>query len=98
MHAGVLFSDSVKFGMAVLADLRRNSGLDIAENAPYRIDAEDWTIPFHADQRKLTGALLEIRHDGLESTAGIDTWVDWSTRALKAGWDAVGAQESSGVA
>ena len=99
MHAGVLFSDSVKFGMAVLVDLRRNSGLDIAENAPYRIDAEDWTIPFHADQRKLTGALLEIRHDGLESTAGIDTWVDRSTRALKAGWDAVGAQESStGVA
>ena len=71
MHAGVLFGASAAFGRAVLSDLREETHLTLAENAPYKIDNDHWTIPHHADSRYLPGLLLEIRHDGLESTG---TW------------------------
>lgn len=89
MHAGVLFSASAKFGRAILADLRRDAAFDVAENAPYHIDAEDWTIPVHADRRGLIGALIEVRHDGLASPTAINAWADRLSRALKAGWRAI---------
>jgi len=95
MHAGVLFSASAKFGLAILADLRRDSTVDVAKNAPYRIDAEDWTIPFHADRRGLIGALIEVRHDCLASPIDIKAWADRLSRALSAGWRAIDVEISS---
>ena len=91
MHAGVLFGASASFGRAILADLRREERLDIAENAPYRIDADDWTIPFHADRRNLAGVLLEVRNDGLQSRRETEAWADRISHALKAGWGAIEA-------
>jgi len=96
MHAGVLFSASTKFGRTILANLRRDPTLDVAENAPYRIDAEDWTIPFHAERRGLIGALIEVRHDGLTSPSAIDTWADRLSRALSAGWRAIDVEKGAG--
>jgi predicted N-formylglutamate amidohydrolase len=89
MHAGILFRASEKFGREILADLRRDASFDVAENAPYRIDAEDWTIPIHAERRGLVGALIEVRHDGLASLFAINAWADRLSRALSAGWRAI---------
>lgn len=86
MHAGVLFGESSSFGRAVLSDLRHETHLTLAENAPYKIDNDDWTIPHHADSRGLPGLLLEIRHDGLQSGADVTSWADRISRALLAGW------------
>ena len=91
MHAGVLFGESSGFGRAVLSDLRQENHLTLAENAPYKIDNDDWTIPHHADSRGLPGLLLEIRHDGLESSADVKRWADRVSRALFAGWRAIAA-------
>ncbi len=91
MHAGVLFGDASGFGRAVLSDLRQESHLTLAENAPYRIDNDDWTIPHHANSRSLPGLLLEIRHDGLASDAEANQWADRISRALLAGWRAIAA-------
>ena len=96
MHAGILFGTSAKFGRAILAELRREATVDVAENAPYRIDAEDWTIPVHADRRGLIGALIEVRHDGLASTIDINAWADRLNRALSAGWRAIDVEKCSG--
>jgi predicted N-formylglutamate amidohydrolase len=90
MHAGVLYRASAIFGKAILADLRREEFLDVAENAPYRIDADDWTIPFHADRRNLAGVLLEVRNDELGSPADIEEWANRISRALNVGWRAIG--------
>ena len=96
MHAGILFGASAKFGRAILAELRREATVDVAENAPYRIDAEDWTIPVHADRRGLIGALIEVRHDGLASINDINAWADRLSRALSAGWRAIDVEKCSG--
>ena len=89
MHAGVLYRASAIFGQAILADLRREPLLDIAENAPYRIDADDWTIPFHGDRRSLPGVLLEVRNDELGSPLDIEAWASRISRALNVGWRAI---------
>jgi predicted N-formylglutamate amidohydrolase len=89
MHAGVLYSASAIFGKAILADLRREEFLDVAENAPYRIDADDWTIPFHADRRSLAGVLLEVRNDEIGSPTDVEAWANRISRALNAGWRAI---------
>jgi predicted N-formylglutamate amidohydrolase len=94
MQAGILFAASSTFGRTMTADLRREDGLIVAENAPYRIDDEDWTIPVHADARDLPGVLIEIRHDELASPAGVAIWEDRLARALIAGWRATEAPDS----
>jgi predicted N-formylglutamate amidohydrolase len=86
MHAGLLFAASATFGRAMIADLRRDESLIVAENAPYSIDAEDWTIPTHADGRNLPGVLIEIRHDELATPSLIDSWADRLVHALRHAW------------
>jgi predicted N-formylglutamate amidohydrolase len=86
MHAGILFAASSAFGRAMIADLARDERLIIAENAPYRIDDEDWTIPTHADDRGLPGVLIEIRHDQLSEPGLIEAWADKLTNALLSAW------------
>jgi predicted N-formylglutamate amidohydrolase len=86
MHAGILFAASSIFGRAMIADLVRDEDLIIAENAPYRIDDEDWTIPSHAESRGLPGVLMEIRHDQLEKPMLINAWADRLSRALLFAW------------
>jgi predicted N-formylglutamate amidohydrolase len=86
MHAGILFAASSTFGRAMIADLVRDEHLIIAENAPYRIDDEDWTIPSQAECRGLPGVLIEIRHDQLEGPALINVWADRLSRALLFAW------------
>jgi predicted N-formylglutamate amidohydrolase len=91
MHAGVLYGASARFGKAVLEDLRREQPLDVAENAPYRIDADDWTIPFHADRLSRAGVLLEVRNNELASPQDIEAWAERISRALKVGWRTIAA-------
>jgi predicted N-formylglutamate amidohydrolase len=86
MHAGILFGASSTIGHATIADLGRDGNLVVVENAPYVIDADDWTIPTHADGRSLPGVLIEIRHDELANPSLIDAWADRLTRALSHAW------------
>jgi predicted N-formylglutamate amidohydrolase len=86
MHAGVLFAASTTFGRAIIVDLTREANVIVAENEPYRIDDEDWTIPSHADGRDIPGVLVEIRQDQLGSPSLVDAWADRLTRALSFAW------------
>jgi predicted N-formylglutamate amidohydrolase len=86
IHVGILFGASSTIGRAMVADLGRDGDLIVAENAPYSIDADDWTIPTHADARDLPGVLVEIRHDELATPSMIDAWADRLARALHHAW------------
>ncbi|MEO6717330.1 MAG: N-formylglutamate amidohydrolase [Novosphingobium sp.] len=57
-----------KFAAAMLATLRNASGLQIGDNAPYRMDATDYTVMRHAYPSRLY-VELEIRQDRLTSAS-----------------------------
>jgi predicted N-formylglutamate amidohydrolase len=61
---------------AMLALLREDRALTVGDNEPYSVDDVDYTIPVHGGRRGLPRALLEIRHDGIETEAGQEEWAD----------------------
>lgn len=82
-HAGILYGGATAFGKALVEGLRSEPALTIGENAPYDIHPdEDYTVPVHADGRGLPGLLIEVRHDLIDSLAGVEEWGDRLTRCL----------------
>ncbi|GKX34164.1 MAG: N-formylglutamate amidohydrolase [Rhizobiaceae bacterium MnEN-MB40S] len=62
---------------------RRDPSLLIGMNEPYAIDASDWSIPAHAEGRKLAHSLIEIRNDHLRDAAGHRRWADLLSGAIE---------------
>lgn len=63
-HLGVLHNGHEEaFSRAVLARLRREPGLVIGDNEPYRMNETDYTVPRHAFGRGLPYLELEVRQD-----------------------------------
>ncbi|WP_310541322.1 N-formylglutamate amidohydrolase [Phenylobacterium sp.] len=60
---GVLHRDDSAFSSRVLAILQRELGDAAGDNAPYRMDETDNTVPLHADPRGLDYLELEVRQD-----------------------------------
>ena len=70
---GVLHRGDSKFSTAVLAALRARVGESlVGDNAPYVMDAIDFTVPHHADPRGLDYLELEVRQDLIADSAGQD--------------------------
>lgn len=83
-HAGVLYGQAQTFGRAMIDWLGSNASLCMGDNQPYDIHPdEDYTIPVHADARGLPGALIEIRHDLIDSPPGIFAWGERLAECLK---------------
>ena len=84
-HAGILYGAAAGFGQTLIRELRGEGDLTIGDNEPYTIHPdEDYTVPVHADARGLDGALIEVRHDLIDTLAGVDAWGDRLTRCLLA--------------
>ena len=84
MHAAVLYNRDRRFAGLVLDMLRRESGLIIADNAPYFVsDATDYTIPQHGEARGLPHVEIEIRQDLVGDEAGQTEWAGRIARALQ---------------
>ncbi len=84
-HAGILYGEATGFGRALIRELETESGLIIGDNEPYIIHQdEDYTVPVHADARGLPGALIEVRHDLIDTLSGVGEWGDRLTRCFKA--------------
>jgi predicted N-formylglutamate amidohydrolase len=61
----------------VLARLRARLGPDlVGDNAPYRMDDTDYTVPRHAVARGLDYVELEVRQDLIAEPAGIQAAAD----------------------
>ena len=75
MHAAVLYNRDRRFAGLVLEALRRETGLRIADNEPYFVsDATDYTIPHHAEARRLAHVEIEVRQDLVSGEAGQQEW------------------------
>jgi predicted N-formylglutamate amidohydrolase len=84
MHAAVLYNRDQRFASLVLAMLRREAQLTIAENEPYFVsDQSDFTIPRHAEARGLPYVAIEIRQDLVTAEAGQTEWAIRITNALR---------------
>ena len=84
-HAGILYGAATEFGRTLIRELRTEAGLTIGDNEPYTIHPdEDYTVPVHADARGLPGALIEVRHDLIDTLSGVGAWGDRLTRCFKA--------------
>lgn len=73
-----------RFARAMLAFFAQDPELVAGDNEPYAMDTIDYTIPFHAYDRRLPYAEIEIRQDLLSDEAGIAAWCDRVEQALTA--------------
>ncbi|MEC9462289.1 MAG: N-formylglutamate amidohydrolase [Pseudomonadota bacterium] len=84
-HAGILYGEATGFGRTLIRQLQKEAALTIGDNEPYHIHRdEDYTVPVHADARGLPGALIEVRHDLIDTLSGVGAWGDRLTRCLEA--------------
>lgn len=84
-HAGILYGAAVAFGQRLIRELQTEPSLTIGDNEPYNIHRdEDYTVPVHADARGLAGALIEVRHDLIDTLAGVNEWGNRLTRCFQA--------------
>jgi predicted N-formylglutamate amidohydrolase len=61
----------------MLTAMRHGSDFAVGDNQPYSVDdIFDYTIPVHGEGRGLAHVLIEIRQDGLTSTAGAGVWAE----------------------
>jgi predicted N-formylglutamate amidohydrolase len=61
---------------------REAAALPLGINQPYEIeDASDYTIPVHAEPRRLPHVLIEVRNDHLRTAAAVAAMADLLTRA-----------------
>lgn len=83
-HAGILYGEATGFGQVLIDQLKTETALTIGDNEPYTIHRdEDYTVPVHADARGLPGALIEVRHDLIDTLAGVEEWGTRLTRCFE---------------
>jgi predicted N-formylglutamate amidohydrolase len=72
--------------------LRREPGLEIGDNIPYRLtDEGDYGVPVHGEQRGLPHVLIELRQDEVASAGGQRAWVARLAPLLREAWAALEA-------
>ena len=87
-HAGILYGQATAFGRSLIRGLGADPALTVGDNEPYTIHPdEDYTVPVHADARRLPGALIEVRHDLIDTLGGVAGWGDRLTGCLAAALD-----------
>lgn len=74
---GLLHRNDSPLSRAVLAALRARLGDGaVGDNAPYRMDETDFTVPHHCDPRRLDYLEVEIRQDLIAGPAACATMAD----------------------
>jgi predicted N-formylglutamate amidohydrolase len=78
-----------RFAQAVLDQLRENSAGPIGDNAPYRMDGTDYTVPRHAYPGR-PYVELEVRQDLLATPHACKGMADLLAQVLTAAWSELG--------
>lgn len=75
----------------LLQALRREPGLEIGDNIPYRLtDEGDFGVPVHGERRGLPHVLVELRQDEIAASGGQRQWVQRLAVLLREAWTALG--------
>jgi predicted N-formylglutamate amidohydrolase len=74
-HVGVSSRRDRRFAESLIASLGSSGECTVGDNEPYPIeDAIDYTIPQHGERRGLPSVMIEIRQDGVGTSAGAAAW------------------------
>jgi predicted N-formylglutamate amidohydrolase len=86
-HVGVLhWLGHTDFAMAVVAQLKGDKAICVGDNAPYSMDATDYTVPLHVFPRNLRYAEIEIRQDLISDHGGQAHWAGKIQKAATSAW------------
>ncbi|MCG6895897.1 MAG: N-formylglutamate amidohydrolase [Thiocapsa sp.] len=76
-HVGVAYRRDRRLAALLLPAFARSGDLRVGDNQPYGIDDEhDYTLPTHGESRGIPHAMIELRQDGLDTSAAIAVWVE----------------------
>ena len=94
-HAAVLYNRDPRFAHRLMALLNAEKEFTVGDNAPYSVsDATDYTIPVHAERRRLYHVLIEIRQDLIADENGQRAWTALLARLLPLAYQDVLAEEA----
>ncbi len=83
VEVAVLYHRNPRASHLLAAELRREGGLVVGENEPYRVsDETDYGVPVHAERGGLDYIEIEIRQDLIKDAAGQAAWVARLARLL----------------
>lgn len=76
-HVGMLYGKDTRLAHGFLGRLRRDPGLTVGDNEPYRVtDGTDYTVPVHGVARGILHTAIEIRQDGVGEAEGARGWAE----------------------
>ncbi len=76
-HIGTLYQHDRILPPLLLQALRAEPDLVVGDNEPYAVsDISDYTIPVHAEARRLPNTGIEIRHDLIADANGQTEWAE----------------------
>ena len=74
-HIGISHGRDRRLAALMLSTLAQDTSIVIGDNQPYPIEDEfDYTLPVHGESRGLLNIMIEIRQDGIRTTAGTAAW------------------------
>ncbi len=83
-HVGLLYNRDRRLADVLLALLREDSSLVVADNEPYSVDDEtDYAIPEYGERRGLLHVGIELRQDLITTEAGQNEWTERLARVLE---------------
>jgi predicted N-formylglutamate amidohydrolase len=83
-HIGICYRRDRQFAALLRDALARRGDLIVGDNQPYSIEAEvDYTIPVHGEARGIPSVMIEIRQDGIRTTAEVTAWVERLVQAYR---------------
>ncbi len=83
-HVGLCYDADARFTHHVLAALEKMPDIKVGRNEPYGVDmARDYSIPVHAEARKIPYAEFEVRQDLIAMPAGQKIWGERLTTVVR---------------
>ncbi len=94
-HVGLCYDADVRFTNHVLAAIEKMPDIDVGRNEPYGVDMlRDYSIPVHAEARKIPYAEFELRQDLISTALGQKAWGERLATIIREAYAAfAGAQQ-----
>lgn len=77
---GVCYDREISWAREMRLCLQQKTSEPVGDNEPYYVTPEeDFTVPFHGDQRGISALMLELRQDRLTSDSALEQWSEHIT-------------------
>ncbi len=84
-HVGILWNHDPRLPAPLMDGLKAEPGIVVGDNEPYsgRNNRHGYSVPTHAEARRLAHALIEVRQDLIDTHHGVAEWADRLERVLR---------------